>query len=438
MKFLDLDSQYRESERIVLKEVETAKELLNDYLEHSLSDIELKREINSGIEELDYLLTLINKEGITSPSVFAYTGINISYGTEDADAMVESAKRIAKGIFKFILKILDRILTFVSSFFNKGISLTEKLYLAAIIRYRDILGKKIDEKNGNKNQPLDLKEFKFKSIVKYKDFFILTALKNNNTIDPTMTMEYVRSTLTLFTDNVITFDNTVDSLNNIVKGMKNDTVNDNTLVGYLVEKNKSIIHALSPLKTMFNRNDLLKKIIEEGMKNRKDGFEVFVIPFPLKGIENGSVKYLKVSIVKPETLSKMKADEIKGLDDLYITKEEALELSKLGINIDKVENIKIKSMSYNEIDNVVTAFQEASEKIKKKLNGDKIVKKIEKLRKATIAVESGNFDSKTSGIKVQYYNAVLKTAVALLESSKEIYKSGYCESLKNYIMAHEY
>jgi len=423
-----------------INELETlnkeVKEVVGEVNNFSLQDRTDMEFINRGIEEIDFVLTLINEPD--RRNIVNYLKINgLDYGIEDADAVVANIKKIALGILKFILKIVDKILGFVSSFFNKGMSLTEKLYIASIVRKRKALGDKLDGSGGNKNKPLELSERKIRKIMKRTDFYVLTAIQDRK-VSPQSAIEYIRGTLTLFTDNVILFDNTVDSLVNLLKDMNKSDVNKNTFIGYFSEKNKFLITALGRINDSFNRNTILKLLVSKALAaNRKDGFETIIIPTPLRGRDKEEMGYVCVHVRKHESIGKLDYNEVKSVDEFLSMTQSFVSYKDLGIDINKVDSIKIEASSFTEIDTMVEAFTEASEKIKKKLNTDKIIRKLEKLKKQLTTINSNEFDSKGSNFKLSYLNTGIKIATGLLESSQELYKSGYCDSLKDYILSHE-
>lgn len=392
--------------------------------------------ISEGIEQLDNLLSLASiKDEEELKTTIELTGIG--YGIENIDDALNTIKKAAVAVLKFIINILDRVIKFITSFFNKGMNYTEKFFIARIQQHKDNLERAIDNKNLNKNQPLDIKEKAVKKILKRKDLFILEAIKNNNTIDPGLVTNYVRGTLTLFTDNIVIFDNTCDSLVNLTKDLRDSTITTNSFIGFAAEKNKFLIVTLGPLTSAYNRNNFLSKIVEIGLnRNKKDGFVTYIIPLPKLEEENDKIAYVSISIKKSEVISKMKYEDIKSMGDLLSVKQDFIDYKDLGINIDKLDSVKIKSASFTEIDNIVQIYRESSEKIKKKLNTDRITRKLDKLKKKMVGVNANEFDSKVSNFKLQYINTSIKTATTILEGSKQLYSSGYCDSIKDYILNH--
>ena len=393
-------------------------------------------QIQVGLEEVDHLLSLTSANSEEELQVKLKLS-EINYGIEDIDSAISTIKKAAVGIIKFIVKILDRVINFVTSFFNKGMTYTEKFYLAALYQKVHNLEKSIDDKNLNKNAPLDLKEKVIKKILKRTDLFTLEAIANNGRIDPGLVTNYVRNTLTLFTDNVIVFDNTCDTLVNLTKDLKDSTVTGNSFIGFASEKNKFLITTLQPLATAYSRNALLNKVVEKGTKaSSKKGFVTYIIPLPLKGREENKIGYVSILIKKPDLVSKMKYDDIKSMDDLLITKQEFIDYKDLGINIDKLDHVKVKSSSLTELSAIVEIYKESSEKIKKKLNTDRITRKLEKLKKKMVSLNTGEFDSKVTNFKLRYSNTTFTLATTILQASRELYSSGYCESIKDYILNH--
>lgn len=411
--------------------LDNMSEEVKDYL----TELPSFGEIKEGLEDVEEYLRIST---MSREEREFYIRLNdYSYGLEDIDSNVEAIKKAAVGVIKFILKLLDRIIKFVTSFFNKGMSLTEKFYIANIIRKRDNLERIIDEKNLNKNKPLDIKENVVNKIAKRKDLFVLEAVKNGGKITPTLVTNYVRNTLTLFTDNVTLFDNTCDSLINLVKDLKETTVTEESFVGYASEKNKDLEIILNPIKTAFSRNVILNKLIEVASEqNKKDNFDITIIPLPKKGIENNKMGYVAIGILKHEVLAKMKFDDIKSIDELIFGKEGFVDYQDLGINPDKIDKLQIKSASFTEIDNIVQIYKESSAKIKKKLNTDKITKKLDKIKKKMTVVNTNEFSSKVNNFKLFYVNTGIKIATTILQSSKDLYSLGYCDSIKDYIDAH--
>ena len=411
--------------------LDNMSEEVKDYL----TELPSFGEIKEGLEDVEEYLRIST---MSREEREFYIRLNdYSYGLEDIDSNVEAIKKAAVGVIKFILKLLDRIIKFVTSFFNKGMSLTEKFYIANIIRKRENLERIIDEKNLNKNKPLDIKENVVNKIAKRKDLFVLEAVKNGGKITPTLVTNYVRNTLTLFTDNVTLFDNTCDSLINLVKDLKETTVTEESFVGYASEKNKDLEIILNPIKTAFSRNVILNKLIEVASEqNKKDNFDITIIPLPKKGIENNKMGYVAIGILKHEVLAKMKFDDIKSIDELIFGKEGFVDYQDLGINPDKIDKLQIKSASFTEIDNIVQIYKESSAKIKKKLNTDKITKKLDKIKKKMTVVNTNEFSSKVNNFKLFYVNTGIKIGTTILQSSKDLYSLGYCDSIKDYIDAH--
>ena len=430
---------YIEEDKIDIAELKNVKEGLEELRDMVIDYIKDENDlyqIDQGLEKADRFLKILeidNKEELE-----LYLTLNdISYGTEDADSIVEAAKKGIKALLKFVLGLIDRIIKFITSFFNKGMTLTEKLYISALIRKKESLERAIDNKKLNKNKPLDIKDKVIKKILRHKDLFVLEAIKEGGVIDPNNVIDYVRGTLTLFTDNMVTYDNTCDTLVNMVKDIEKSNVTNNTLVGFVSERNRYLITTLNPLKRMFNRNPILKELVNKiTEKHREEGSETFVIPLPLKGKENNEMVGIVVIIKKPDIIANMKPEELKNTETVLKTVEERLKYEDLGIDINRLDHIKVKSASFTEIDNIVTAFKDASEKIKKKFNPDKITKKMEKLGKKLNLINKEGFDSKSIAFKTHYIVTGLKLSTALLESSKDLYRSGYCDSIKEYILNH--
>ena len=405
---------------------------LSDYI----ADTSDFYQIEAGLEEVDHLLSLTSATSEEELQVKLQLS-EISYGIENVDDAIDTIKKAALSVIKFIINILDRVIKFVTSFFNKGMTYTEKFYLAAIYQKVNNLEKSIDSKNLNKNAPLDLKDKVIKKILKRTDLFTLEAIANNGIIDSGLVTNYIRSTLTLFTDNVVIFDNTCDTLVNLTKDLKDTTVTGNSFVGFASEKNKFLITTLQPLATAYNRNALLNKVVEKGKNtSSKDGFITYIIPLPLKGREENKIGYVSILIKKPDLVSKMKYEDIKSMDDLLTTKQEFIDYKDLGINIDKLDHIKVKSSSLTELSAIVEIYKESSEKIKKKLNTDRITRKLEKLKKKMVSLNTGEFDSKVTNFKLRYSNTTFTLATTILQASRELYSSGYCESIKDYIVNH--
>jgi len=414
--------------------VENTEKLINEIISYTKNKPSLY-EINEGLEEIKEYLKIQLMSGNEKE---LYVKLNeYSYGLLDADDVVANIKKASLAIIKFIIGVLDRVIKFIMSFFNKGMTLTEKLFLANIIRKRDNLERTINEKNLNKNEPLDINENTIRRILKRKDLLILEAANSNNEINPTMVINYARSTLTLFTDNLTMYDNTCDSIINMTRDLKTSTVTNQSFIGYASEKNKYMITALSPIKNAYKRNSLLSKVIEIGSKKyRKDNFELFIIPLPKKGRAENKMGYVAVGVLKQDVLSKMKYEDIKSMEDLLFSKLDYVEYKELGINVDKLEEIKVKSASYSEIDTIVEIYREASEKIKKKYKPEKLTKKLEKIKKQMTVVNKDEFDSKVNNFKLHYINVGISIATLLIQSSTELYGSGYCDSIKDYIDAH--
>ena len=422
-----------------LVEIEkTANEIkqLHSGLAEYIADTSEFYQIEMGLEEVDHLLSLTSADSEEELQMKLKL-TDISYGIENIDDAINTIKKAAVAIIKFIINLLDRVIKFVTSFFNKGMTYTEKFYLAAIYQKINNLERAIDNKNLNKNAPLDLKEKVIKKILKRTDLFTLEAIANNSVIDAGLVTNYVRSTLTLFTDNVIIFDNTCDTLVNLTKDLKESTVTSNSFVGFASEKNKFLITTLQPLSSAYSRNVLLNKVVEKGKSvSKRDGFEVYIIPLPLKGREENKIGYVSILIKKPDLVSKMKYEDIKSMDDLLITKQEFIDYKDLDINIDRLEHIKVKSASFTELNAITEIYRESSEKIKKKLNTDRITRKLEKLKKKMVSLNTSEFDNKVTSFKLRYTNTSFTLATTILQASRELYSSGYCESIKDYILNH--
>ena len=417
------------------KMVKDIKELHSGLAEYVADTAEFYQ-IGIGLEEVDQLLSLTSANSEEELQMKLKLS-DVSYGIENIDDALSTIKKAAVAVIKFIINLLDRIIKFVTSFFNKGMTYTEKFYLAAIYQKINNLERAIDNKNLNKNAPLDLKEKVIKKILKRTDLFTLEAIANNGTIDASLVTNYVRSTLTLFTDNVIIFDNTCDTLVNLTKDLKETTVTGNSFVGFASEKNKFLITTLQPLGSAYSRNVLLNKVVEKGKNaSKRDGFVVYIIPLPLKGREENKIGYVSILIKKPDLVSKMKYEDIKSMDDLLLTKQEFIDYKDLGINIEKLDHVKVKSASFTELDAIVEIYKESSEKIKKKLNTDRITRKLEKLKKKMVNLNTNEFDSKITNFKLRYTNTTFTLATTILQASRELYSSGYCESIKDYIVNH--
>ena len=410
------------------------KSLTDELIEYN-NNLPSLNEVREGLEEVDKYLKILSMH---KEDRVAYIKLNdLSHGLEDVDEAVATIKKAAIAMIKFIIGLLDRVIKFIASFFNKGMTLTEKLFLASIIRKRDSLERAIDEKNLNKNKPLDLKENVLGKILKRRDLLILEGFKNHNEINPTLIINYARSTLTLFTDNLTMFDNTCDTLINMVKDIKETTVTNSSFVGYASEKNKYLETTLSPLRQAFKRNELLNNVVNIGTKKyARDNYNIYICPLPRKGKNENKMGYVAIGVLKHDILSKMKYEDIKSMEDLLFSKLDYVDYKDLGINPDKIDSIKIKSASFTEIDTIVSIFTDASEKIKKKYKPEKMTNKLEKIKKQMTTVNVNEFDSKVSNFKIQYINTGITIATTLVQSSTELYSSGYCDSIKDYIEAH--
>jgi len=410
------------------------KSLTYEAIEYVNNEEDLNN-IKQGLEEVDNYFHLLFMNDSDRKKHIELTGLG--YGLEDLDSAVATIKKAAISVIKFILNILDRSIKFVTSFFNKGMNLTEKFFIARILQQRSNLERALDNKNMNKNAPLDLKENIVKKILKRKDLFLLEAMDNKGEVNPTLITNYVRSTLTLFTDNIVMYDNTGDSLANMVKSMKESTVTSESFIGFVSEKNKDLITSLNPIKQAYNRNRLLNRVVEIGLsRNKKDGFDISIIPLPRAGSNENKMGYVAIGVRKPQDVAKLKFEDVKSIDDLLFGKEDFIDYKDLHINIDKLESMKVKSASFSEIDTIVEIYKEASEKIKKKLNTDKITKKLEKIKKQMTVINGNEFSSKVSNLKLFYLNTSLKVATTIMESSRQLYTSGYCDTIKDYIMGH--
>ena len=435
----DLIKEQKSSDISFLKEtVDELTVLRNEVYELAINkDYEGFAFIDRGLEEVNIALNVLNENDEHKLKTYLIIN-NLASGLEDIDSAIDTIKKAALGMIKLILRVLDRVITFVTSFFNKGMTLTEKFFIGSLIRKRKSLEVKIDDRNGNKNAPLEISDRKIKKLMKEKDLFILTALKEGGKVTPQLALDYVRSTATLFTDNIILFDNTVDSLTNMLQDMSKSDITSNTFVGYFSEKNRFLQTALGKIDAGFKRNEILNTLINKiKSKESKDGFDLVILPLPIDGREKNQMGFIKVYIRKSDSISKLNYDDIKNVDELLSIKQDFIDYKDLGIDIQRLDGLKVNPCSYTEIDTITQAYIEASEKIKKKLNTDKITKKLEKLKKKLTTVNTNEFDSKGSNFKLSYLNMGITISTGILKCSSQLYKTAYCNSIRDYLLSHE-